>query len=88
MFFAMTISTFKYRATNARAAAPLLTSNTYGVQYSQNNLRDYVVREMNMIYKQSAAYWSSEESTIPEGFMYSLRSNMGGVRRQHMNVRL
>lgn len=70
----------------AQAAAPLLTPTTYGVQYSQQHLRDYVSREMNIIYKQYAAYIGSEDSVYPQGIYYSLRSNMGGVRRQHVNV--
>lgn len=73
-------------ADNAKSAVPLLTDQSFGTQYSKQFLQDFVVNEWDITYKQSAAYWSSEESIIPEGVMYSLRANMGGLKRQYMNV--
>ncbi|GLV61233.1 hypothetical protein CBL_21062, partial [Carabus blaptoides fortunei] len=73
-------------ANSAKAAAPLLDPQPYGVQYSKQYLTEYVVKEMNHAYKQHIGYLGSEDSIIPQGFLYSLRAHMGGVRRQYMHV--
>lgn len=79
-------ATYSELAEAAQAAAPLLNPTSYSVQYSRQNLQDYVAREMDIVYKRSFAYIGSEDSILPQGIMYSLRSNMGGVKRQHINV--
>ncbi|GLV61232.1 hypothetical protein CBL_21061, partial [Carabus blaptoides fortunei] len=73
-------------ANSARAAAPLLDPQPYGVQYSKQYLTEYVVKEMNHAYKHHIGYLGSEDSIIPQGFLYSLRAHMGGVRRQYMHL--
>lgn len=70
----------------AQSAAPLLNPTTYGVQYSRQHLKDYVAREMNVIYKNYFSYIASEDSIFPQTVYYSLRSNMGGLKRQYINV--
>ncbi|XP_065165027.1 vitellogenin-like [Atheta coriaria] len=77
---------FEELASNARAAQPLLTKNTYGIQYSQNFLRSFVAKEMNLFYKQTAQIYGSHDSVMPKGFKYALRAGLGGARRQLINV--
>lgn len=70
----------------AQAAVHLLNDKSYGIQYSKQYLSDYVVREMNLVYKQHVTYLQSDDSIIPQGFLYSLKSNMGGLTRQYMTL--
>ncbi|XP_065166461.1 vitellogenin-like [Atheta coriaria] len=78
---------FAELAENARSALPLLTKNTYGINYSQNYLRSYVIDEMNMLYKQDIYSIGSHDSLFPKGLKYYLRSELGGYKTEIVNLK-
>jgi hypothetical protein len=72
---------------SARSAQPLLTKDNYGIHYSQQSLRSYVVDEMNMLYKQNFYTIGSHDSLFPKGLKYYLRSELGGMKNELINVK-
>lgn len=70
----------------AEGAKHLLTTQKYGAQFSQQHLRTYVVDEMNMNYKQTTETYGSEDSFLPKGLKYTLRTKFGGIRQNLVDV--
>ncbi|KAK6620187.1 hypothetical protein RUM44_006588 [Polyplax serrata] len=67
---------------NAEAAVHLLTPQTFGVQYSQHNLTDYVLKGLNLEYLQTVSNIGSEDSLIPQTVFFHLNRDMNGLKHQ------
>nr|QDP42284.1 Vitellogenin 3 [Agasicles hygrophila] len=70
----------------AAAALPMLASHEFGLHDGGNYLRDYVVEELNKVYKSNMQVFPSEDSQLPKGIRYSLRRHMAGLKRRLVEV--
>lgn len=56
----------------------MLTPKNYGVQYSKNYIRSYLVQEQNVQYQQELTYIQGKNSIFPNAYMYNLYRRLGG----------
>ncbi|CAH1153577.1 unnamed protein product [Phaedon cochleariae] len=68
----------------AKAAKPLLTQREYAREFGGNYLRTYFIEELKLRYKETVQVLNSE--VYPKGFKYALRSSLGGLRNQLVNI--
>ncbi|RZC42857.1 vitellogenin [Asbolus verrucosus] len=70
----------------AESAKPLLTSEEYGAQYSYQNLRSYVVEQIQLAYKQYPQFFGGADYILPKGIKYSLQKYIGGVQQNLADI--
>lgn len=75
-----------FRAQNAKAAVHLLTTQEFGLHQSHNFIRDYVVKEEELMYKTHFAYIQGEDSVVPSSAFYTVWRSLGGYKRQPYEV--
>uniref|UniRef100_T1IB40 Uncharacterized protein n=1 Tax=Rhodnius prolixus TaxID=13249 RepID=T1IB40_RHOPR len=73
-------------AQNAKAAVHLLTTQEFGLHQSHNFIRDYVVKEEELMYKTHFAYIQGEDSVVPSSAFYTVWRSLGGYKRQPYEV--
>ncbi|KAG5880948.1 hypothetical protein JTB14_010379 [Gonioctena quinquepunctata] len=70
----------------AKAAKPLLTKKTYGVQYGAQHLRTYFIEEMRKSFEEIIQIWGSDNTVLPKGFRFMLREDLDGLRSKLINI--
>lgn len=67
-------------AADARAAAKLLPEEKFGMQYSQTEMREFVLRELNTVFGEQVSWIIGEDSVLPNGVFVETEKNLGGFR--------
>ncbi|XP_014270535.1 vitellogenin [Halyomorpha halys] len=64
---------------NARAAANFLTTENYGLQYSQNFIKSYIAKEPDTLYyKHDFSSFKGFDGSFPNSFVYNQEYKAGG----------
>lgn len=68
-------------AANARAAVDMLNQEEAARPFSRSTLRDYVVDELDLAYKQQWSYIGSQDEFWPQALFVGTQKDMGGLKR-------
>ncbi|XP_028134499.2 vitellogenin [Diabrotica virgifera virgifera] len=77
---------FAYIRSIAKGAQPLLTDKEFPAQFGGNYIRDYVIEELNTLYKTSTQIIPSKDEYVPKGFRYTMRANFNGLYQKLINM--
>ncbi|CAG9828226.1 unnamed protein product [Diabrotica balteata] len=70
----------------AKGAQPLLTDKEFPAQFGANYIRDYVIEELNTLYKTSTGIIPSKDEYVPKGLRYTLRASFNGLYQKLINM--
>ncbi|KAJ3639678.1 hypothetical protein Zmor_003022 [Zophobas morio] len=71
----------------AWSAKPYLTTENFDTQNSKIYLQNYMVEQMKIEIKQITEFVGGEDCVLPRGINYMLRSRVGGVKQQIVNLK-
>ncbi|KAL1493354.1 hypothetical protein ABEB36_011423 [Hypothenemus hampei] len=70
----------------AESARGLLTRKEYSVLRSSNLLKDFILEQSNVEFKQNLVQIGSTDDLLPKGVKYSARANVQGLKHYFLNL--